>query len=474
MLMPLFVGAVFCSAVALYQGRRDVAFLNPTVFAVMGRAGGTMLDANALGILAALWLPFACAMAMDRARERRWHAWPWTAAAVTIASGLWFSGSRSALLAAIVGLVTLVAYAVSRRSRPRDAVVATSVVAAAVVVAFVAMPATIGGPIGRLRASFGSRVNAASLVDVLWTRNGYGTAAVRMLKDHPLSGVGVGAFNTYVRDVGSWLGSMYLETDNAQNWWRHQLAELGLLGSLGLIAWTAMVGKVVFSRGDRDALVGGCTGAVLGFAAASLVGVPGQIPLVGVTFIAFVFCAAANDPRTEPAVAAPTTRTWITVVIIVVAFLTATTRVALTDMRPPLRPLKTGWPYHYGFYQVEGPAGAQFRWTTSKAVNVVPIEGPWLKLAILGGVPPDAEQHPIEVKVWRDRSLILRLRRRDSSPTTRYVRMHDGARWVMLQIETDRTWRPSNSGSTDTRALGVAVEPWSWVKAPPPDGIRIE
>src|SRR5207237_6950317 len=45
--MQLFVGACGCSTVAIYQGLRDVTFLKPTVFAVVGRSGGTMLDGNA-------------------------------------------------------------------------------------------------------------------------------------------------------------------------------------------------------------------------------------------------------------------------------------------------------------------------------------------------------------------------------------------------------------------------------------------
>ena len=102
------------------------------------------------------------------------------------------------------------------------------------------------------------------------------------------------------------------------------------------------------------------------------------------------------------------------------------------------------------------------------------VGGRWLRFVIGGAVPPDASQKPLEVKVWRDRSLILRALRRDGSALTRYVRMRDGAAWVMLQIETDRTWRPSEYGSTDARELGVAVAPWAFVDALPPDAVTIE
>src|SRR5207244_1914997 len=117
---------------------------------------------------------------------------------------------------------------------------------------------------------------------------GYGASAVRMIQRHPLSGVGVGAFNTYVRDVGAQLGWVSLETDNAQNWWRHQIAELGVLGSLGILAWTiAFAASAIFVRGNGDGpfVRGAVKGAIVGFAAASLVGMPGQVPLVALTFV---------------------------------------------------------------------------------------------------------------------------------------------------------------------------------------------
>ena len=34
----------------------DIGFLNETVFATMGRATGTMYDANVAGMVAALWI----------------------------------------------------------------------------------------------------------------------------------------------------------------------------------------------------------------------------------------------------------------------------------------------------------------------------------------------------------------------------------------------------------------------------------
>ena len=84
-----------------------------------------------------------------------------------------------------------------------------------------------------------------------------------------------------------------------------------------------------------------------------------------------------------------------------------------------------------------------------RAVNVFPVGGAWLKLVIGGDLPRDAERNPLEVKVWRDRSLILRAARRDRSPLTRYVRMPDGASWFRSdETATFRLRRALSSSSS--------------------------
>ena len=53
---PLIVGVVVMSAVSAYQTFVDIHFFNETVYQNLGRATGTMWDANLAGMLAALWL----------------------------------------------------------------------------------------------------------------------------------------------------------------------------------------------------------------------------------------------------------------------------------------------------------------------------------------------------------------------------------------------------------------------------------
>jgi hypothetical protein len=37
-----------------------------------------------------------------------------------------------------------------------------------------------------------------------------------------------------------------------------------------------------------------------------------------------------------------------------------------------------------------------------------------------------------------------------------------GKTHMLLETEIDRTWRPSDSGSRDTRDLGLSIRDWVW------------
>ncbi len=74
----------------------------------------------------------------------------------------------------------------------------------------------------------------------LWRRGGYGTASTTMIREHPLFGVGVGSFNWLSGDYTELAGEGRQRPDNAQNWIRHLLAEIGVLGLLHILWWCGL------------------------------------------------------------------------------------------------------------------------------------------------------------------------------------------------------------------------------------------
>ena len=87
-------------------------------------------------------------------------------------------------------------------------------------------------------------------LQTLSDRDGYGVVAIDLIRQFPFFGVGIGSFNLLVRDHYYLMtGVRTLFPDNAQNWYRHQFAELGLVGSIGWILWVVSFGWFLLSAG---------------------------------------------------------------------------------------------------------------------------------------------------------------------------------------------------------------------------------
>ncbi|MEQ1730125.1 MAG: hypothetical protein ABL982_17290, partial [Vicinamibacterales bacterium] len=230
---PLVAGVSVLIAVAIYQYFVDVSFLNQSVYGARGRAGGTTYDANISGVLAALWIGgmFVRGEALASLRT------PVSIVAVSCAGlAVWATASGSALVtAAIVGSATALDAARLVKLRLRHFAAGFLVLALAGGLIVTGGRETIS-PLARLKMRFIGRAggSVAGVAATLWDRDGYGPSAVRMIQAYPWTGVGVGMFHSL---ASSFAGNRLLPPDNAQNWLRHQVAELGLLGSAPWLLW---------------------------------------------------------------------------------------------------------------------------------------------------------------------------------------------------------------------------------------------
>jgi hypothetical protein len=157
---------------------------------------------------------------------------------------------------------------------------------------------------------------------------------------------------------------------------------------------------------------------------------------------------------------------WAFVFAVLVCFLAGTVHAALTDLRPPFRALRTGYPYMYGFTPDRN--FPDVRWAAAKAVEVFPAEKRWLKL-VIADVAPDAASNPVDVKVWINQKLLLRANRRGNFPIERWVRMPPYGTLVMVQVTANRTWRPADADPREPER-GVAIREWSFSDDDPPKG----
>lgn len=479
--VPLLAAVAVACGVGIYQGFVDLYFLNPHLWPHMKRASGTLGDANAFGMVAALWLP-AGVLAV-RHLPRPWPLLLGTLGVMLTALGAFASGSRTALGALAIGLAALAfegfrAWRRAGQSRLSAGRVALAV-AGALVLAFVALTvtrrATITTVIDRgaleLIPGVGDRSIADSLRETLWDRFGYGPAAVSMIMDHPWAGVGVGTFNTLVRDVAIARNGRPLAADNAQNWYRHLFAELGLLGSIPWMAWCAFFILLLLSpapAGSDRFAVGVLRFTIIGFGVLSLLGVPGQSLPVALTFWTIVFWFMLLTTGA----AAPATRSmaerhgafWITMLVLVVAQGAMTLVDARGELRPRNRAIRFGWEYAQGIGDLErGTAFAPGRrWTEQQSITQIPVKGKVLKF-VAWLDHPDADEHPVHVRVWADSRLVFEgdLKRPPSSIAID-IPAQPGASHLLLETQVSRTWAPRAYGQRDPRQLGLSIRDWAW------------
>lgn len=459
----LAFGVTAAGLVALYQGLVDLAFANPDAWRIIGRATGTMLDANAYGTAAALAGPSAFIWLLGATPRRPLASTLATIALVINGLGVWLSGSRTAFLCALVGGLALAVAALPARrarawtSRPALAILAALVVAAVGTV--LALSTSAVGPLARLRDIPAS----AAGFDWLWNRLGYGTSAVQMLREFPWSGVGVGAYHVLVPDYSRLFAGVTLPFDNAQNWWRHQVAELGVPAALPVllfslaIAWRAVAGR---NRPARSGVTVVVRALVVGVGAASLLGVPTQNPLVLLWFMTLVaWLGAFVAPRAlVPALTpARTALAWRLVVCTAVAYAAAHTALAFGPLAVEARARRAHREYVAGAYPPEPlSASDEFRWTRGESHFVWPARTRWLVVRVWAH-HPDVARAPVRVTLSTRCGVLLDDALHTTEPVSIGVELPEGEETVAATLQVSRTWRPAAYGSADRRELGAGI-----------------
>lgn len=479
--LPFIASALVSSALAAYQWRADITFLNPTAFASIGRAVGTLFDANGHAAVSALWIGGVIALV---ARRRPW----WIRAGATLAcavlvAGVWGSGSRTGLLIALASLSAL-AYvwvaAPGRMRLVRQLVMVAAIVAGGLMARGAAWPSgeytgeqEVIGPVARIVDSLFARGRRPirNVIQDLITRDGYGPAAVRMVAEHPLVGVGVGSFHALSLDYATRVGQEVV-TDNAQNWFRHQAAEFGVIGSLGWVAWVLLfLGALALRpRGDDRLTARVLAFPLAGVGLASLVGMPTQNPAVLMSFWTLVFWHARSADRPPAAVPEPrwTRVAWPAAAFLLVLYAVFTLGAARGPLSVPARAGSFGWPYSRGFHALDAAASpAGVRWSARKGTIVVPVHGPFLRLTYWVH-HPDAAERPVRVRLWIDGREVVDERIGGHETRDVYVRMRPP--YAVLRAEVDRTWNPDHV--PDGRQLGVGLADWRFVVSIP-QGARV-
>jgi hypothetical protein len=452
----LWIGVTAASLVAVIQGTVDFGFLSLEPWVSGRRATGTMLDANSYAICAALAAPISF-LAMGTLLPGR----PSASVAVLALNwaGMWMSGSRTALLCAAAGAAGLAVELWRGRQQSsslRAPLVASAIVAVVVLVGFAASAV---GPVQRLFEVPMGRAGAAALFD----RGGYGPVARRMIGEYPLTGVGSGSYQVLAADYWRAMEDQALPWDNAQNWWRHQLVELGLLGGGPILLFSAFVAWwVVTGRVGTDPPMSAETvrGLLAGLGAASLFGVPTQNPLALLWFLFLVGWLTSSLPDTPGAGGSRwTSARWFVTCGLAVAFTVGHMVIAAGSLDVAERARTFRREYVTGAYAEEPMGGlgqGQFRWTGKQAHFVWPVRTRWFVMQMWAHHPDIAAQ-PVRVTVITACGIVLERDLNGPEKLTVGIVLPEGQSTLDATVLVSRTWQPSDAGGGDPRRLGVAV-----------------
>jgi hypothetical protein len=459
---PLVLSCLALATVSAYQAFVDISFLNANVFGGTGRASGTTFDANVSGALAAFWTGGAMLWAASLGRWR-WPGLAIVAGAAWIA--VWASGSRTALLAASIssgfGAIAFFAQPQQSLKRRLGRVLGIAAIAAGIMLAVTATNPQIVGPAQRLEGTLPQEVSLEAMrwfANQMWDRNGYGSVATEMIRDYPWFGIGISSFQLLLPNytVGA-----PLPPDNAQNWFRHQLVEFGLIGSVGWIVWVcAFAWFAVKPRSGTTQGVWVLRGMLIGFAATSFLGMPAQAVPVTITFwtAAFWLVEVVGVPRVTPLAR----RGWIAVTAGVLLFAAGSLQLAATQLRVPMRAQRSGASYAYGFsYPEPDGSGGEYRWARQRASMVIDAKTREMVISVSVN-HHDVGTNPVDVKVWVDGDAVLRTTLRDTAAVTKHVTLPHGENRTVIDTWVSRVVRPADLGVADARELGLMVG-WSFL-----------
>jgi len=463
-LIPIGVGVAAACGVGIYQSWVDPTWLSPPLWTRLGRATGTLLDGNGLGAVAASWSVVLAGWLISADLQRsavspgagsskdRGHRLSSVALpALLLLVGclaVFASGSRTAFAAFAIGALVL-ATAVARRTQLLAAVVAA-----------LALVLVLGGashlgwlqaanPVRRLTRTLPRPTLAGvqSFARSMWARDGWGTASVSAIGRYPFTGVGPGTFTLQSSDFVYINEGRVIPPDNAQNWWRQQAAEFGLAGAGFAIVLTVGIVRLLWRRAPPglEPAAGAVRGAIIGLAAASLFGVPTQVPAVSFSAATFLFLALWLFEPAEPRQGRRISRGGVVLVTALVGLVAAGQALAAShELRPPLRVLRVGGQYGYDFWRGgTGSDGRPFWWTGRRGVFVFPAERGVLEFIAIP-MHPDIASRPVTVQVSLNGQKVLEREARDHAPIALRLPDRPGQRAVLIETRVDRTFRGSD------------------------------
>ena len=513
MIWSLLFGGTAAALVAIYQGYVDIQFCANTSYywIRLKRVNGSCTDPNALGTLLGLCLSIA---GLKVFYSGSWKGvWSWIqrvlalCMSVAFILGIKFSGSRSGLLAGLLTLAGIIIVGFISLDKLLRHIRTPVVIRSLVLIMGVCL--CIGSikilPLGietidkkltvtsessslvrRLKRDFRKYHNKGGLKGVFNDprRKRYWTYAEKIIKKHPFTGIGLGA---YVIELSNEVAIQNVELrriDNACNYYLHYFSELGLLGivALGLFYGTLMAGMILvmrrwysFNRTQQHLVITLGIPFII-FMIMLIFGVHVINSEVSITWAVFlgVFAAVLGGmglgSKKMP-------RRWVysitgIVVVLFGGYVYAVTWNAENSLNSERRIAACGLKGEFGWYNWEHWKGVPFkhRWMGKEALSIIPRKNMMLGIPIISNNPmitntPQKVSFYLNGRKAREYALknpgkweLIKIPVHYADPFQKYIEP-----CTAVRIEVDRTWVPKDvSGEKDTRELGIVVGEFRW------------
>jgi hypothetical protein len=288
-------------------------------------------------------------------------------------------------------------------------------------------------------------------------------AAVQMLEERPLAGVGIGRYYKLVPKYLEDAGDDVIQ-ENAHNYLLQMAAELGLPGMvcfLVLLGSAIRAGWRVTRWGDDEGtrrMAAGLTAGLLALATTCLAAHvlllrEGQLtfwPLAALTFR--LDRLSWLDRETAPIVSSRTR--WpapLLAAAIVLLFASVPIRIIRDFRQLDLSRILVGL-----YDEEEAPDGTRFRWTEPSATLFIPADAATLTLPMRTIAPMTQA-----VTILRDGRPVDKILLADHAwhePRYLLAGIKSGQRFHRFDIHVSPTWRPGNDG----REIGIMLGPYRW------------
>jgi O-antigen ligase len=389
----------------------------------------------------------------------------WVAVSVPLLAGLYLTGSRSVIFAAVGGLLVLLFTAVRRSAAAVRGVVIFAIVA--VVVMVVTFQWMIGHDVAGETAKLSLTVRV-ELIKTGW----------RVFATRPLFGVGIDRFFLLAGPLASpLLESLWHGRKNPHNDFLRVGAELGLVG-LGLFVWfLASAGKRIWLalRTKQDACLAGLVGGLTAFLITSMVSSPLMLREVSFAFWIGLGLAVGGSARpgaaeaAAPGPSAASTRAagwhW-PVTLLIGGMLLASIPFRAGQELAAIDLTRVSYGLFDGGTE---PDGTVFRWSGPTARIFVDGRAKLVEIPFRSALPSGALQ---EVEVLVDGRLANRI---SVGPEWRQLRTvlpaNSHSRTRRIDLVVSPSWVPAEviHDSQDRRVLGVKVGTISVVMSSSPD-----